>query len=163
MSAVGNQITQFGPTQENLAMSNVAISPAAQVRTTLSSLRMALRILVSCIFLAATAAAQSGQEPAGTIVLRAGTLLDGRGHAVHHMQIVVENGKIVRVEKSQPAKGTIYDLGKMTVMPGWIDVHDHITWHFGPNGRVEDRSETEGQAALSAAANAYKTLMAGFT
>jgi imidazolonepropionase-like amidohydrolase len=48
-------------------------------------------------------------------------------------------------------------------MPGWIDVHDHITWHFGPNGRVEDKSETAGQAALAAAGNAYATLMAGFT
>jgi imidazolonepropionase-like amidohydrolase len=145
-------------------MSNIAISPVPQTRTTLSQLRMAFRILVSWILLAGAAAAQSGQEPTNTpIVLRAGTLLDGRGHALHNMQIVVENGKIVRVEKLQPAKGTIYDLGKMTVMPGWIDVHDHITWHFGPNGRVEDRTETEGQAALAAAANAYKTLMAGFT
>ena len=48
-------------------------------------------------------------------------------------------------------------------MPGWIDVHDHITWHFGPNGRIEDKSETPSQAALAAAGNAYATLMAGFT
>ena len=51
----------------------------------------------------------------------------------------------------------------MTVMPGWIDLHDHITWHFGPNGRIEDKSETPYQAALAAAENAYATLMAGFT
>ena len=51
----------------------------------------------------------------------------------------------------------------MTVMPGWIDLHDHITWHFGPNGRIEDKSETPSQAALAAAGNAYATLMAGFT
>jgi len=51
----------------------------------------------------------------------------------------------------------------MTVMPGWIDLHDHITWHFGPNGRIEDKSETPSQAALAAGGNAYATLMAGFT
>src|SRR5262249_46178306 len=55
------------------------------------------------------------------------------------------------------------DLRNLTVMPGWIDVHDHITWHFGPNGRVEDKSETQEQAALAEAGNAYTTLMAGFT
>jgi imidazolonepropionase-like amidohydrolase len=48
-------------------------------------------------------------------------------------------------------------------MPGWIDLHDHVVWHFGPNGRIEDKSETPYQAALAAAGNAYATLMAGFT
>ena len=56
-----------------------------------------------------------------------------------------------------------YNLRSMTVLPGWIDVHDHITWHFGPNGRAEDKSETPDQAARAAAANARNTLMAGFT
>jgi imidazolonepropionase-like amidohydrolase len=123
-----------------------------------------LRSLVFCILLAGTAAAQSGSDTTSTpIILRAGTLLDGRGHVLHNMQIVVENGKIVRVEKSQQVKGTSYDLSDLTVMPGWIDVHDHITWHFGPNGRVEDKSETVEQVALAESANAYATLMAGFT
>ncbi|MFI5106513.1 MAG: amidohydrolase family protein, partial [Terriglobales bacterium] len=48
-------------------------------------------------------------------------------------------------------------------MPGWIDVHDHVIWHFGPNGRFEDKTETVAQATLAEAANAYATLMAGFT
>jgi len=51
----------------------------------------------------------------------------------------------------------------VTVLPGWIDLHDHITWHFGSNGRVEDKSETPAQAALAEAGNAWVTLMAGFT
>lgn len=49
------------------------------------------------------------------------------------------------------------------MLPGWIDVHDHITWHFGPNGKLEDKSETPVQATLAAAGNAWATLMAGFT
>jgi imidazolonepropionase-like amidohydrolase len=49
------------------------------------------------------------------------------------------------------------------VLPGFIDVHDHITWHFGPNGHIDDKSETPEQATLAAAANAWATLMAGFT
>lgn len=101
-----------------------------------------------------------------SIVIRAGTLLDGRGHAERDVEIVVENGKIVRVGKKADASGNgarVYDLRRLIVMPGWIDVHDHVVWHFGPSGKFEDKSETPEQAALAEAANAYATLMAGFT
>jgi imidazolonepropionase-like amidohydrolase len=105
-----------------------------------------------------------------TIILQAGTVLDGKGHALQDVRIVVENGKILRVERDQHAGGPSvsseaakYDLRRLTVLPGWIDVHDHITWHFGPNGRAEDKDETPAQAALAAAGNAWTTLMAGFT
>jgi len=102
-----------------------------------------------------------------TVVIRAGTLLDGKGHVLHNALIVVQAGKIVRVDENardqRVAVAAFYDLTRMTVMPGWIDLHDHITWHFGPNGRIEDKSETPAQAALAAAGNAYATLMAGFT
>jgi imidazolonepropionase-like amidohydrolase len=96
------------------------------------------------------------------VVIRAGTLLDGQGHVLHNQDIVVQNGKILRLQASDKSPAA-YELRRLTVMPGWIDVHDHITWHFGPNGRVEDKNETAGQAALAAAGNAYDTLMAGFT
>jgi imidazolonepropionase-like amidohydrolase len=122
-----------------------------------------LKTLLVCLCLAIAPAAQS-QSEAAPIVIRAGTLLDGQGHVLHNVQIVVENGKILRLEKDQKAKAApTYDLSRLTVMPGWIDVHDHITWHFGPSGRFDDKSETQEQAALAAAANAYATLMAGFT
>jgi len=107
------------------------------------------------------------QPDAKIVVIRAGTLLDGKGHALHNALIVVQGNKIVRVDanaKDQRVAGAaFYDLSQMTVMPGWIDLHDHVTWHFGPNGRIEDKSETPSQAAFAAAGNAYATLMAGFT
>src|SRR5215472_3983110 len=108
------------------------------------------------LFILAAAVAQ--ENP---ITIRPATLLDGKGNVQHNVRIVLQNGKILRVEKaSGPAT---YDLSKLTVLPGWIDVHDHITWHFGPNGRLEDKSETPPQAALAAAGNAWSTLIAGFT
>jgi imidazolonepropionase-like amidohydrolase len=121
-----------------------------------------LMILAALLLLSLRSTAQ--QE---TIVLRAGTLLDGKGHALHNVLIVVQDGKIVRVDANakdqrDPA-AAFYDLSRMTVMPGWIDLHDHITWHFGPNGHIDDKSETPAQAALAEAGNAYATLMAGFT
>jgi imidazolonepropionase-like amidohydrolase len=113
-------------------------------------------LLIASLFVFPAALAQ--ENP---ISIHAGTLLDGKGHALHDMQVVVQNGKILRVEKSH-GPGT-YNLSRLTVLPGWIDVHDHITWHFGPNGRLEDKSETPEQATLAMAANAWVTLMAGFT
>ena len=127
-------------------------------------LRISVFFIVSALL--AGAQPQPNAKPQ-TVVIRAGTLLDGKGHALHNVLIVVEAGKIVRVEpnaKDALIRGAAaYDLTHMTVMPGWIDLHDHITWHFGPNGRIEDKSETPSQAALAAAGNAYATLMAGFT
>jgi len=126
--------------------------------------RFSIFFIVSILF--ASAQPQPNEKPQ-TVVIRAGTLLDGKGHALHNVLIVVENGKIVRVEpnaKDQRVPGAaVYDLTRMTVMPGWIDLHDHVVWHFGPNGHFEDKSETPYQAALAAAGNAYATLMAGFT
>jgi imidazolonepropionase-like amidohydrolase len=121
-----------------------------------------IRLVIFALVFSFLAGAQ--QAP---VTLRAGTLLDGKGGVLHNVMIVVQDGKITRLEtnaKAQPPAGSaFYDLGRATVLPGWIDLHDHVTWHFGPNGRFEDKSETPSQAALAAASNAYATLMAGFT
>jgi imidazolonepropionase-like amidohydrolase len=128
-----------------------------------------MKLLGFSIFFVVSALLAAAQQDAKspTVVIRAGTLLDGKGHALHSVLIVVQAGKIVRVEPNAKdlriSGAAAYDLSHMTVMPGWIDLHDHITWHFGPNGRIEDKSETPYQAALAAAGNAYATLMAGFT
>lgn len=126
-------------------------------------MRKLKRIALLCL-VALTFVTSSGAGNDSPVVIRAGTMLDGRGHVLHNVDIVVENGKFLRLETNpQASRHPAYDLSRTTVMPGWIDVHDHITWHFGPNGRVEDKSETQEQAALAAAGNAYSTLMAGFT
>ncbi|MBZ5522356.1 MAG: amidohydrolase family protein [Acidobacteriia bacterium] len=114
-------------------------------------------ILAIVLFAATFCAAQ--EKP---VVLQAGTLLDGRGHVLHNVQIVVQGGRIIRIDQNGKATPS-YDLGKLTVLPGFIDVHDHITWHFGPNGHIDDKTETPAQATLAAAANSWATLMAGFT
>src|SRR5215471_19394901 len=103
-------------------------------------------------------AAVSQETP---ITIRAGTLLDGRGKVLHDVSVVVQNGKVVRVEKSHGTPA--YDLHKLTVLPGWIDVHVHITWYFGADGRLAERDNSPAQGALAAAGNAWTTLMAGFT
>src|SRR5215207_9245261 len=95
------------------------------------------------------------------IVIAAGTVLDGKGGVVHNTRIVVEGSKIVGID---PNAGPVnYDLRGLTVLPGWIDGHVHITWSFGPDGKNAGAGGTTPYAAYAAAGNAWATLMAGFT
>ena len=76
-------------------------------------------------------------------------------------RIVVEGSKIVAIDpKAAPVD---YDLRGLTVLPGWIDAHVHITWSFGRGREERGRAETTQEAAYRAASNAWVTLMAGFT
>jgi imidazolonepropionase-like amidohydrolase len=56
-----------------------------------------------------------------------------------------------------------YDLRGLTVLPGWIDAHAHLTWSFGPDGKNGGAGRTTQEASYAAASNAWVTLMAGFT
>src|SRR2546421_12137568 len=95
------------------------------------------------------------------IVIAASTVLDGRGRVLHNTHIVIEGSKIVAIDpKAAPVD---YDLRGLTLMPGWIDAHVHITWSFGKDGKNAGPGETTQDAAYRAAANAWVTLMAGFT
>jgi len=101
------------------------------------------------------------QKQTKRIVIAVSTLLDGKGHVLHDTRIVVEGSKIVAVDpKAAPVD---YDLRGLTVMPGWIDAHVHITWIFGKDGKNAGQGGATPEAIYAAAANAYATLMAGFT
>ena len=95
------------------------------------------------------------------VVIAVSTLLDGRGNVLTNTRIVVEGSKIVAVDPN--AAPIDYDLRGLTVMPGWIDSHVHITWSFDRNGKNAGAGETTEYATLQAAANAWATLTAGFT
>jgi imidazolonepropionase-like amidohydrolase len=97
------------------------------------------------------------------IVLKAGTILDGKGQIFRNTIIVVEGGKIARVGGAAPANAVTYDLSALTVSPGWIDAHVHPTWHFDVNGRLAGENEPKEQTVLAAAVNSWKMLGAGFT
>ncbi|HZS48974.1 MAG TPA: amidohydrolase family protein [Blastocatellia bacterium] len=100
-------------------------------------------------------------QPNKRIVIAASTVLDGKGNIVRNTRIVIDGSKIVAIDpKASPVD---YDLRGLTVLPGWIDAHDHITWSFGKNGKNAGAGETTQEAAYSAASNAWATLMAGFT
>jgi imidazolonepropionase-like amidohydrolase len=122
-------------------------------------------ILYSLGALILCAAAQDESKPAPQskrrVVIATTRLLDGRGHVLPETRIVVEDSKIVALDpKASPID---YHLEGLTVMPGWIDAHVHITWSFGPDGRNQGADTTTQFAAYQSAANAWATLMAGFT
>lgn len=96
------------------------------------------------------------------VVLRAATVLDGRGQIVRNTTIVIEGTKIVRLGGAVPRGATTYDLNGLTVMPGWIDTHSHIYHHFY-HDRYAGSDEPPVHAMLSAVDNAVATLNAGFT
>jgi imidazolonepropionase-like amidohydrolase len=100
------------------------------------------------------------------LIIKTGTLIDGKGRVLRNQEITIENGRITRVAAATH-KPTL-DLGALTVMPGWIDTHVHLGWYFNKEGRLEQgpgrgAKTTAQQAALFTAANARATLMGGFT
>jgi imidazolonepropionase-like amidohydrolase len=114
---------------------------------------------LALFLLAATAFAQP-------LIVKTGTLIDGKGRVLRNQEITIENGRITRVAPATH-KPTL-DLSTLTVMPGWIDTHVHLGWYFNKEGRLEQgpgrgAKTTAQQAALFTAANARATLMGGFT
>ena len=117
-----------------------------------------VRAFVALVLLATTVVHAQQNE----IRIRAVRVLDGTGGLLPNATIVVSGSRIIAVEPSTSTPADI-DLGAATVLPGLIDVHAHIGWHFGPSGRFEFRAATPAQDILYAAENAYLTLMAGVT
>ncbi|HEY6843364.1 MAG TPA: amidohydrolase family protein, partial [Thermoanaerobaculia bacterium] len=97
------------------------------------------------------------------VVIHAERILDGRGKEVRNAAVVVEGSKIVRIDP-HPAHIDI-DLGGRTLMPGAIDTHVHIGWHFDKNGRSNDdgSGETPEEYAGFAMEDGTATLMGGVT
>lgn len=92
------------------------------------------------------------------IVLKATAVYDGKGGIEKNREIVIDGGKIAAIEKSS-TKPT-YDLSGLTVMPGFIDTHVHLSWHFDAKDRLEQGGSDQ---ALYTAANAWASLQGGFT
>ena len=117
------------------------------------------RIIYLVLFVLAGFSATLAQQK--RTVIAVSTLLDGKGQTLKNTRIVIEGSKIVAVD---PKAGPVdYDLRGLTVLPGWIDAHVHITWSFDKNGKNAGAAGTTPDANEQARANARATLMAGFT
>jgi imidazolonepropionase-like amidohydrolase len=119
------------------------------------------RVLLSLGLLLSTAAIlTTAQAPQG-VTIRAGRLLDGRGGSQQNVVLRIDGGKIVSVGKT--GGPVTYDLSKYTLLPGFIDTHVHILWHFGKDGRFDNTGETPEDRIKAGIENARVTVMNGFT
>ena len=87
-----------------------------------------------------------------------------KGELVRPAILVVEEGKIRSVGSAQvPAGARTVDLGDMTLLPGLIDAHTHLTFDISGDWVTRSVRELPADAALRGARNARLTLLAGFT
>ena len=102
---------------------------------------------------------------AQSVTIKTTTIIDGKGQVLRNKEIVVENGKIARIDAASHKPDI--DLSGLTVTPGWIDTHAHPGWYFDKDGRYDpggrNSKTTPQEGALRTEANAFATLMGGFT
>ncbi|MDB5466545.1 MAG: hypothetical protein JWQ46_1307 [Phenylobacterium sp.] len=129
-----------------------------------------LRAAVSATALLAWASAASAAPAAAPpSIIHAGQLLETPGKPpLDQATLVVQDGLVKEVRAGYlgpaavglPANTPVIDLSRMFVMPGFIDLHVHLT-----SGGSRDASlrKPDTYFTLMGAKNANTTLMAGFT
>ena len=125
---------------------------------------------LSMLVVAGTVAvlAQPAAQPAvKRTLVRAGHLLDVKTGKLTDGQTIVVVGETIQTISPTPevqaqAGDTVVDLGGLTVLPGLIDVHTHLTMNpdFDP---YRELTSTSAKEAINGVVNARATLMAGFT
>jgi len=104
---------------------------------------------------------------ADTTVIHAGTLIDGRNDEVRtEVSVVVVDGRIESIEDGYIEAvdaDRVLDLKAHTLMPGFMDMHTHLTGEMGPKAYEEGFRMNPSDIALRSTVYAMRTLRAGFT
>ncbi len=104
-----------------------------------------------------------------TVVLKAARMFDGKSNVlVKNAVVVVQDGKIVDAgaNVTAPPDAKVIDLGDVTLSPGFIDAHTHLTSDFSGNyneRRLKNLDLNVSEQAIKSTVNARVTLEAGFT
>ena len=97
--------------------------------------------------------------------VRADRMLDVEsGAIVENVVVEVEGDRIVNVGSQDSSGGEgIIDLGDMTLLPGLIDMHTHLSLEIEEGWLLRFVRETAADRTLRGVKNARLTLQAGFT
>ncbi|NEU06955.1 amidohydrolase family protein [Flavihumibacter sp. R14] len=121
---------------------------------------MKIFALAACLILPLSVLAQK-------TYVQCGRLINGVSkNAQTEMTIVVEGNKILEINKgyqSGSANDKVIDMKNMTVMPGFIDSHVHLSGETSKNRYTEHFTLNEEDFAFRSVNYAERTLMAGFT
>jgi len=120
-------------------------------------------LTISVVYLLSFSVVNAGD----LVYVRAGHVLDVQTGSLLHDQIIsIRGARIERVDQagdiSMEPGATLIDLGEAYVMPGLIDMHDHLTGDHRYHG-YEGLQFSVAREALFGVTNARKTLNAGFT
>jgi len=102
-----------------------------------------------------------------TIVLRCGSLFDGRGDVLRkHVFVVIDGEKIKDVVASAPSGADVVDLSRETCLPGLIDTHTHVLLQGDITAADYDAQllkQSPEYRTILATVNARRALDYGFT
>jgi len=119
------------------------------------------------IRLAALAALLPTGVASAATLIHAGRLVDGVSAAPRErVTIVVEGDRIQGIEGGFRAPGSgdeVVDLTQATVMPGFMDMHVHLTSEYSRTSEIDSIKKGEADRAYDSTVFAQRTLMAGFT
>jgi imidazolonepropionase-like amidohydrolase len=105
-------------------------------------------------------------EPApARVAVKAARLIDGRGGApMSPAVLLIEGGKIAAVGPNLaiPPDAKVVDLGSATLLPGLIEMHDHLTGSPANHG-YQSLAYSTPREAIDGVAAARTTLFSGFT
>jgi imidazolonepropionase-like amidohydrolase len=130
-------------------------------------------VLAAALILVAPIAGRAAERPgsgaadaAAVTVLRCGKLLDVKTGSVTNGATVVVRGETIESigagAAAPPAGATVFDLTRLTCMPGLIDAHTHTFLQPGDYD-VQLLKQSLPRRTLQAAAAARALLLAGFT
>jgi len=122
---------------------------------------------LATLFFISTLSASVLAQPAAVrpVAIKCGRLVDVRtGTMVNQAVILIEGDRITAAGPNItiPANAEIIDLSRMTVLPGLIDCHAHLTGDPDKHG-YSSLGISIPREALTGAKNARRTVEAGFT
>ena len=117
-------------------------------------------------FAAFAAVFHVGAAAAATLI-HAGRLIDGVANAPRErVTIVVDGGKIRSIDSGFTAAGSgdeVVELQDATVLPGFMDMHVHLTSQQSRTSELERIKKSEADEAFDSVVYAERTLLGGFT